>query len=127
VKTVLKDINGTEFASEGSIKLIKAKEPEKTDTKTNTSTSTSTLTKTSTNTSTSTGTKTATNTKTSTSTSTGTNTKTSTKTKTDTTANATWRAPYLNSITQTTISCIVKDPYGESSSYDFNIEIIPAP
>ncbi|MBP5470916.1 MAG: Ig-like domain-containing protein [Candidatus Riflebacteria bacterium] len=83
VKTVLKDANGTEFASEGSVKLKKEKEPEKIDTETNTSTNTSTGTNTNTRTSTNTSTGTSTNTKTSTGTSTNTNTKTSTGTSTN--------------------------------------------
>ncbi len=86
VKTVLKDANGTEFASEGSVKLKKEKEPEKIDTETNTSTGTNTNTRTSTNTSTgtSTNTKTSTGTSTNTKTSTGTSTNTKTNTSTDT-------------------------------------------
>ena len=82
VKTVLKDANGTEFASEGSVKLKKEKEPEKTNTNTSTSTSTSTNTKTSTGTSTNTKTSTSTGTSTKTSTATSTNTKTNTSTDT---------------------------------------------
>ena len=46
VKTILKDANGTEFASEGSIDLIKEKEPEKIETNTETDTSTDTITNT---------------------------------------------------------------------------------
>ncbi|MBR4330465.1 MAG: hypothetical protein IKP71_11525, partial [Candidatus Riflebacteria bacterium] len=88
IKTVLKDVNGTEFAAEGSVKLKKEKEPEKTNTNTSTSTSTGTgtSTKTSTNTSTgtSTNTKTSTGTSTNTKTSTGTSTNTKTNTSTDT-------------------------------------------
>ena len=78
VKTVLKNANGTEFASEGSVKLKKEKEPEKVDTNTNTKTSTNTSTGTSTNT------KTSTDTNTNTKTSTGTTTNTKTNTSTDT-------------------------------------------
>ncbi|MBQ3643259.1 MAG: hypothetical protein II961_01565 [Candidatus Riflebacteria bacterium] len=107
VKTVLKDANGTEFASEGSVKLKKEKEPEKTNTNTSTNTSsgTGTNTKTSTNTSTGTNTKTSTSTGTSTKTSTTTSTNTKTNTSTDTGSNTT---------TQTTTST------GSETSTDTN-------
>ena len=107
VKTVLKDANGTEFASEGSVKLKKEKEPEKTNTNTstNTSTGTGTNTKTSTNTSAGTNTKTSTSTGTSTKTSTTTSTNTKTNTSTDTGSNTT---------TQTTTST------GSETSTDTN-------
>ncbi|MBQ3643258.1 MAG: hypothetical protein II961_01560 [Candidatus Riflebacteria bacterium] len=103
VKTVLKDANGTEFASEGSVKLKKEKEPEKTNTNTSTSTSTSTNTKTSTGTSTNTKTSTSTGTSTKTSTATSTNTKTNTSTDTGS-----------NTTTQTTTST------GSETSSDTN-------
>ena len=87
IKTVLKDVNGTEFAAEGSIKLKREINNGKTDTYTNTSTGSATSTDTETNTNSGTSTTIDTNTNTGSSTNTNSNTNTSTETNSGSSTN----------------------------------------
>ncbi len=130
IMTVLKDVNGTEFASEGSVKLKKEKEPEKVDTKTNTSINTSTGTNTNTKTSTNTSTGTSTNTNTSTGTSTNTKTSTGTSTTTNITTNTstnTGSSTETSSNTNTTTTTVTATNTSSNTSTETNTQTTTNP
>lgn len=135
IKTILKDSNGIEFASEGAIKLNVHKKIEETRTNTSTDTSSSSNTKTEFNTNTESSTSTQTSNETNTNTSTNTNTYSGTSTKTSTTINTdantgsdTSTQTNIQTFTNTdiTINTNTSTNTGTMTTTEISVSIIPA-